>query len=146
MILSFHRVNSNGTHFIKKRTLLSFPAIRNWLSHTFQSCFQCFSLYQCRNAFWILTTSIRQICCACVTDNWVCRTDPTAQSAANGRKCRFLANVDPIDVARALDGLHQEETLVVIISKTFTTAETMLNARTLRTWLTTELGEDIRHA
>lgn len=70
------------------------------------------------------------------------RTEPTAQSAANGRKLRFLANVDPIDVARALDGLHQEETLVVIISKTFTTAETMLNARTLRTWLTTELGEE----
>ncbi|GMH41089.1 hypothetical protein BSKO_08999 [Bryopsis sp. KO-2023] len=70
------------------------------------------------------------------------RTEPAGQSASNGRKLRFLANVDPIDVARALDGINQEETLVVIISKTFTTAETMLNARTLRTWLTTELGEE----
>ncbi|CAD7697833.1 unnamed protein product [Ostreobium quekettii] len=69
------------------------------------------------------------------------RTDLTAGAAAVGRRLRFLANVDPIDVARALDQLRQEETMVVIISKTFTTAETMLNARTLRTWLTTELGE-----
>lgn len=69
------------------------------------------------------------------------RTEATAHAAAGGRRLRFLANVDPIDVARALDGLKQEETMVVIISKTFTTAETMLNARTLRKWLTTELGE-----
>lgn len=50
--------------------------------------------------------------------------------------------MDPIDVARALVGLEQEETLVVIISKTFTTAETMLNARTVRKWLTASLGDD----
>lgn len=31
--------------------------------------------------------------------------------------------------------------MAVIISKTFTTAETMLNARTVRTWLTAQLGE-----
>jgi glucose-6-phosphate isomerase len=29
----------------------------------------------------------------------------------------------------------------VVISKTFTTAETMLNARTVRSWLTSQLGE-----
>ena len=45
---------------------------------------------------------------------------------------RFLANVDPIDLARALDGVDIEEALFVIVSKTFTTAETMLNARTCR--------------
>ena len=45
---------------------------------------------------------------------------------------RFLANVDPIDFFRATDGFDVEETLFVIISKTFTTAETMLNARTCR--------------
>lgn len=45
---------------------------------------------------------------------------------------KFLANVDPIDFARATDGLNVEETLFVIVSKTFTTAETMLNARTCR--------------
>ena len=47
-------------------------------------------------------------------------------------KLRFLANVDPIDIARALDGVDIEESLFVIVSKTFTTAETMLNARTCR--------------
>ena len=45
---------------------------------------------------------------------------------------KFLANVDPIDFFRATDGLDVEETLFVIVSKTFTTAETMLNARTCR--------------
>jgi glucose-6-phosphate isomerase len=45
---------------------------------------------------------------------------------------RFLANVDPIDFFRATDGLDVEETIFVIVSKTFTTAETMLNARTCR--------------
>jgi len=53
---------------------------------------------------------------------------------------RFLANVDPIDVARALKNINPEETLVVVVSKTFTTAETMLNARTVRKWLIAQLG------
>ncbi|CAN1835729.1 Glucose-6-phosphate isomerase, cytosolic [Linum perenne] len=51
-----------------------------------------------------------------------------------------LANVDPIDVARNIAGLNPETTLVVVVSKTFTTAETMLNARTIRTWISKELG------
>jgi len=68
------------------------------------------------------------------------KTDPEAASAAAGRHLRFLANVDPIDVRRALEGLSAETTLVIVISKTFTTAETMLNARTVRAWLVQELG------
>lgn len=48
---------------------------------------------------------------------------------------RFLANVDPVDVERACANLDPEETLVVVVSKTFTTAETMLNARAMRQWL-----------
>jgi glucose-6-phosphate isomerase len=56
------------------------------------------------------------------------RTDPACAKAAVGRRLRFLANVDPIDVARALDGLDPATTLAVVVSKTFTTAETMLNA------------------
>lgn len=63
------------------------------------------------------------------------RYEPVAKAAANGRTLRFLANVDPLDVARATAGLDPEETLVIVVSKTFTTAETMLNARTLRKWL-----------
>ena len=69
------------------------------------------------------------------------RTDPACAKAAAGRRLRFLANVDPIDVTRALEGLNPATTLVVVISKTFTTAETMLNARTLRAWLVKSLGE-----
>ena len=58
-----------------------------------------------------------------------------AQNSANeskGRTLRFLANVDPVDVARALNGLDPATTMAVVVSKTFTTAETMLNARTVR--------------
>lgn len=49
--------------------------------------------------------------------------------SSEGRQLRFLANVDPIDFERATHGLDVEETLFIIVSKTFTTAETMLNAR-----------------
>jgi glucose-6-phosphate isomerase len=48
---------------------------------------------------------------------------------------RFLANVDPIDFDRAVQGLNVEETLVLVNSKTFTTAETILNAKSVRKWL-----------
>lgn len=70
------------------------------------------------------------------------RMDPTAATAASGRHLRFLANVDPVDAARAREGLNPETTLVLVISKTFTTAETMLNARTMRTWIVDALGAD----
>lgn len=63
------------------------------------------------------------------------RFHPDCKKAAQNRSLRFLANVDPIDVARALENLNPEETLFIINSKTFTTAETMLNARTCRAWL-----------
>nr|XP_023915398.1 glucose-6-phosphate isomerase, cytosolic B-like [Quercus suber] len=59
---------------------------------------------------------------------------------SRGRQLRFLANIDPIDVARNITGLNPETTLVVVVSKTFTTAETMLNARTLREWISAALG------
>jgi glucose-6-phosphate isomerase len=68
------------------------------------------------------------------------RTDPACAKAAAGRRLRFLANVDPIDVERALDGLDPARTLVVVVSKTFTTAETMLNARSVRAWLLKHLA------
>ena len=69
-------------------------------------------------------------------------TDPGAQAAAAGRKLVFLANVDPMDAVRSLGGLDPETTLAVVVSKTFTTAETMLNARTVRAWLVAALGPD----
>ncbi|KAD4888785.1 hypothetical protein E3N88_20858 [Mikania micrantha] len=68
------------------------------------------------------------------------QTDSEASKLAGGRQLRFLANVDPVDVARNISGLDPETTLVVVVSKTFTTAETMLNARTLREWISSALG------
>ncbi|KAJ6843918.1 glucose-6-phosphate isomerase, cytosolic [Iris pallida] len=68
------------------------------------------------------------------------QTEPEAAKCAEGRRLRFLANVDPIDVARNITGLSPETTLVVVVSKTFTTAETMLNARTLREWISAAIG------
>ena len=53
----------------------------------------------------------------------------SSNSIASGIKLKFLANVDPIDFERAIDGINVESTLFIIVSKTFTTAETMLNAR-----------------
>jgi glucose-6-phosphate isomerase len=50
--------------------------------------------------------------------------------------------VDPVDVERTCSELDPEETLVIVISKTFTTAETMLNARTMRQWLWDFMGDD----
>jgi len=55
---------------------------------------------------------------------------------------KFLSNVDPVDVKRTIMELDPEKTLVLVISKTFTTAETMLNARTMRQWLWDHLGKD----
>ena len=53
---------------------------------------------------------------------------------------RFVANVDPADMALALTGLDPAETLVVVVSKTFTTQETMTNAAAARAWLRDALG------
>ncbi len=48
---------------------------------------------------------------------------------------RFVANIDPRDMAEALTGLDPETTLVIVVSKTFTTQETLANAQAARAWL-----------
>ena len=53
---------------------------------------------------------------------------------------RFAANVDPAELAFALAGLDPAETLVVVVSKTFTTQETLANAEVARAWLRAALG------
>lgn len=63
------------------------------------------------------------------------RSEENAHKGAKGRTLKFLANVDPVDFSRCVEGLNAEETLFVINSKTFTTAETMLNAKLVRNWL-----------
>jgi glucose-6-phosphate isomerase len=45
---------------------------------------------------------------------------------------RFVANVDPVELERAIAGAQPARTLVVLVSKTFTTAETMHNASALK--------------
>eukprot|EP00522_Entomoneis_paludosa_P014844 CAMPEP_0172451562 /NCGR_PEP_ID=MMETSP1065-20121228/9558_1 /TAXON_ID=265537 /ORGANISM="Amphiprora paludosa, Strain CCMP125" /LENGTH=803 /DNA_ID=CAMNT_0013203525 /DNA_START=218 /DNA_END=2629 /DNA_ORIENTATION=- len=70
------------------------------------------------------------------------KTEPEGVNSALGYSLRFLSNVDPVDVERTCADLDPEETLVVVVSKTFTTAETMLNARTMRQWLWDFMGND----
>jgi glucose-6-phosphate isomerase len=55
---------------------------------------------------------------------------------------RFVSNVDGTDFAEAVRDLEPAETLFIISSKTFTTLETMTNARTARDWLLAGLGGD----
>ncbi len=55
---------------------------------------------------------------------------------------RFVSNVDPTDLAESLRGLDPAETLFVVCSKTFTTLETMANARSARAWTRDALGDD----
>ena len=53
---------------------------------------------------------------------------------------RFVSNVDPVDLYAALRDLDPAETLFVVCSKTFTTLETLTNARAARDWLLDGLG------
>jgi glucose-6-phosphate isomerase len=55
---------------------------------------------------------------------------------------RFVANVDGSELALALAGLDPAETLVIAVSKTFTTQETLANFLAARDWLVKALGED----
>jgi glucose-6-phosphate isomerase len=55
---------------------------------------------------------------------------------------RFVSNVDGADVWEATRDLDPAETLFVVSSKTFTTLETLTNARTARAWLVEGLGDE----
>jgi glucose-6-phosphate isomerase len=55
---------------------------------------------------------------------------------------RFVSNVDGTDFAEAVRDLEPGETLFIVSSKTFTTLETMTNARTAREWSIRGLGGD----
>jgi len=59
-----------------------------------------------------------------------------------GLTVRFVANVDPADFAMAIEGLDPAETLFIVCSKTFTTQETLANARAARAWCLGALGGD----
>ncbi|GAD55006.1 LOW QUALITY PROTEIN: glucose-6-phosphate isomerase [Limimaricola cinnabarinus LL-001] len=53
----------------------------------------------------------------------------------DGPRCHFVSNVDPADIADALSACDPATTLVIVASKTFTTIETMTNARTAKAWM-----------
>ncbi|MEX1037855.1 MAG: glucose-6-phosphate isomerase [Acidimicrobiia bacterium] len=54
----------------------------------------------------------------------------------------FVSNIDPADICSVLDVVDPETTLFVVASKTFTTLETLTNARTARAWLVDRLGDE----
>lgn len=59
-----------------------------------------------------------------------------------GIEARFVSNIDPADITGNLRGLDPARTLFVISSKTFTTLETLTNAKVARSWLVGALGDE----
>ena len=57
-------------------------------------------------------------------------------------RAHFVSNVDGADIGDTLKGLDPATTLFIVASKTFTTQETMTNARSARDWLAGTLGDD----
>ncbi len=53
----------------------------------------------------------------------------------DGPRAHFVSNIDGAHIADTLKGLNPETTLVIVASKTFTTIETMTNAKTARDWM-----------
>lgn len=52
----------------------------------------------------------------------------------DGLECRFISNIDPTDAGETTKDLDPETTLVIVASKTFTTLETITNAKVVRDW------------
>lgn len=59
-----------------------------------------------------------------------------------GLNAHFVSNVDGTHIVETLKNLNPETTLFIVASKTFTTQETLTNAKTARDWLVAALGED----
>jgi glucose-6-phosphate isomerase len=57
-------------------------------------------------------------------------------------ECRFVSNIDPTDLYQKTHDLDPASTLFVVVSKTFTTQETLTNATEARNWLLAGLGGD----
>jgi glucose-6-phosphate isomerase len=57
-------------------------------------------------------------------------------------ECRFVSNVDPVSLEATLDALDPARTLVVMCSKSFSTAETVANCRDVQAWLAAALGSE----
>ena len=69
-----------------------------------------------------------------------------AEFATTGKRFHFVSNIDGDELAGVLKNLHPGNTLFLIASKTFTTPETMTNARSAKAWFKAQGGQDIgRH-
>jgi len=69
-----------------------------------------------------------------------------AEFAVPGKRFHFVSNVDGHELAAVLDAVKPGSTLFLIASKTFTTLETMTNARSAKAWFEAQGGQDIaRH-
>lgn len=66
----------------------------------------------------------------------------TLQPYVDGPRCHFVSNVDGAHIHDVLSGLNPQTTLIIVASKTFTTIETMTNAKTAREWLVKSVGEE----
>jgi glucose-6-phosphate isomerase len=62
----------------------------------------------------------------------------------DGPSCHFVSNVDGSQISDTLRGLDARTTLVIVASKTFTTTETLTNARTARAWMVDQGGDPAR--
>ena len=60
---------------------------------------------------------------------------------AKGPALHFVANADAFELLSVIEHLDPAETMFLVVSKTFTTQETLLNAQTARRWLTDKLGD-----
>lgn len=58
-------------------------------------------------------------------------------------KCHFVSNVDSADIADCLKGLNAETTLFIVTSKTFSTIETLENAKYAKLWLRNKLSTEL---
>ena len=61
----------------------------------------------------------------------------------DGPRCHFVSNVDGAHISDTLRGLDPKTTMVIVASKTFTTIETMTNARTAKAWMSEGGGDTV---
>lgn len=59
----------------------------------------------------------------------------------DGVEARFVSNLDPADLDDAIEGADPETTLILVVSKSFTTQETLMNANAARAWMGQSLSE-----
>lgn len=68
------------------------------------------------------------------------KTNSNTSGYENGPNIHFVANVDARDIALTLSGLNPDTTLFIMVSKSFSTLETQLNATTARSWFLERTG------